>query len=169
MCTFSIQCLAATTQTDVLDKLAQGIIVNSIWRIQANDYFQKASQNEAEKSIKTALNTDELNDIQQQAVQQIKEVFQTIPEEILLNPMYITQAKQILSESLSPQEIQELDNAQQLPNPETYVKLANAESKILELGSTLTQNALTDPLSTKKIRDKTHAIIQQLDNVNENK
>lgn len=158
----STHSFASSSPDDVIDKLTQGIIVNNIWRIQSNDKALQIYSTEAENLIKTTFNIDKLNNTQKLAAKEITEVFLSMPEKILLNPLHITQAKKILLENLSMQEIQGLYRSE-VQNPETYVKLANADLKITKLGSTDIQLMISDPIFMQKIHDEIQLIIQKLD------
>ena len=157
----------ASSSNNALDKLTQGIIVNNLWRIQANDKALQIYSIEAENRIKKTFNIDELNDTQKLAAKQIVDIFLSMPEKILLNPLHIAQAKQILLENFSMHEIQDLYNSDEPQNPETYSKLANADLKITELGSTLIEQKISDPIFMQNINDEIQLIIQKLDSKNE--
>lgn len=155
---------ASSSTTDVLDKITQGIIANNIWHIQANDKALETYSTEAENRIKTKFNIDKLSNTQKLAAEQITNIFLSIPEKILLNPLHIAQAKKILLENLSMQEAEDIYNSE-VQNPETYSKLANADLKITKLGSTFIQQTISDPVFIQKINDE----IQQTLNTIEEK
>lgn len=53
VCLISIQSFASNTDSDAVDRLAQGIITNQIWRLQYNESTKRIYQNQAENLIKT--------------------------------------------------------------------------------------------------------------------
>jgi hypothetical protein len=165
----SIQSFASTTKTEALDRLAQGIITNQIWRLQYNESVKEIYQHQAENLIKYGLSTVELTDQEKKIIPKIVAIYQAMPENILRDPQFIAQTKQILLESLSPQEIETLYNSDTTPSQELYIKLAKADTKIFLESNAAIHKAINDPQFIQQYRDKIGEIIQQLHHSNENK
>lgn len=169
VCLISIQSFASNTDSDVVDRLAQGIIINQIWRLQYNESAKRIYQNQAEDLIKNGLSTIELTDEEKQIIPQIVEIYQVIPENILRDPQFIAQTKQILLESLSSQEIEMLYQRDKRLSQELYTKLANIDTEIFIESNAAIHKAVNDPQFIQQYRNKIGEIIQQLHHLDENK
>ena len=169
VCLISIQSFASNTDSDAIDRLAQGIITNQIWRLQYNESAKKIYQNQAENLIKNGLTTIELTDKEKQIIPQIVEIYQAIPENILRDPQFIAQTKQILLESLSSQEIEMLSQHDTTSSQELYTKLANIDTEIFLESNAAIHKAVNDPQFIQQYRNKIGEIIQQLHHLDENK
>ena len=169
VCLFSIQSFASNTDSDAVDRLAQGIINNQIWRLQYNESAKKIYQNQAENLIKNGSSTIELTDKEKQIIPQIVEIYQAIPENILRDPQFIAQTKQILLESLSSQEIEMLSQHDTTSSQELYTKLANIDTEIFLESNAAIHKAVNDPQFIQQYRNKIGEIIQQLHHLDENK
>lgn len=169
VCLISIQSFASNTDSDAVDRLAQGIITNQIWRIQYNESAKRIYQNQAENLIKNGSSTIELTDKEKQIIPQIVEIYQAIPENILRNPQFIAQTKQILLESLSSQEIEMLSQRDTTSSQELYTKLANIDTEIFLESNAAIHKAVNDPQFIQQYRNKIGEIIQQLHHLDENK
>ncbi len=169
VCLISIQSFASNTDSDVVDRLAQGIIINQIWRLQYNESAKRIYQNQAEDLIKNGLSTIELTDEEKQIIPQIVEIYQAIPENILRDPQFIAQTKQILLESLSSQEIEMLYQRDKRLSQELYTKLANIDTEIFIESNAAIHKAVNDPQFIQQYRNKIGEIIQQLHHLDENK
>ena len=165
----SIQSFASNTDSDVVDRLAQGIIINQIWRLQYNESAKRIYQNQAENLIKNGSSTIELTDKEKQIIPQIVEIYQAIPENILRDPQFIAQTKQILLESLSSQEIEMLSQRDTASSQELYTKLANIDTEIFIESNAAIHKAVNDPQFIQQYRNKIGEIIQQLHHLDENK
>lgn len=168
-CLISIQSFASNTDSDAIDRLAQGIITNQIWRLQYNESAKRIYQNQAENLIKNGLSTIELTDKEKQIIPQIVEIYQAIPENILRDPQFIAQTKQILLESLSSQEIEMLSQPDTTSSQELYTKLANLDTEIFIESNAAIHKAINDPQFIQQYRNKIGEIIQQLHHLDENK
>ena len=169
VCLISIQSFASNTDSDVVDRLAQGIITNQIWRLQYNESAKRIYQNQAENLIKNGSSTIELTDKEKQIIPQIVEIYQVIPENILRDPQFIAQTKQILLESLSSQEIEMLYQRDKRLSQELYTKLANIDTEIFLESNAAIRKAVNDPQFIQQYRNKIGEIIQQLHHLDENK
>ena len=169
VCLISIQSFASNTDSDAVDRLAQGIITNQIWRLQYNESAKKIYQNQAENLIKNGSSTIELTDKEKQIIPQIVEIYQAIPENILRDPQFIAQTKQILLESLSSQEIEMLSQHDTTSSQELYTKLANIDTEIFLESNAAIRKAVNDPQFIQQYRNKIGEIIQQLHHLDENK
>lgn len=169
VCLISIQSFASNTDSDAVDRLAQGIITNQIWRQQYNESAKKIYQNQAENLIKNGSSTIELTDKEKQIIPQIVEIYQAIPENILRDPQFIAQTKQILLESLSSQEIEMLSQHDTTSSQELYTKLANIDTEIFLESNAAIRKAVNDPQFIQQYRNKIGEIIQQLHHLDENK
>ena len=169
VCLISIQSFASNTDSDAIDRLAQGIITNQIWRLQYNESAKRIYQNQAENLIKKGLTTIELTDKEKQIIPQIVEIYQAIPENILRDPQFIAQTKQILLESLSSQEIDMLSQRDTTSSQELYTKLANIDTEIFLESNAALHKAVNDPQFIQQYRNKIGEIIQQLHHLDENK
>lgn len=169
LCLISIQSFASNTDSDAVERLAQGIITNQIWRLQYNESAKRIYQNQAENLIKNGLSTIELTDKEKQIIPQIVEIYQAIPENILRDPQFIAQTKQILLESLSSQEIEMLSQRDTTSSQELYTKLANIDTEIFLESNTAIRKAVNDPQFIQQYRNKIGEIIQQLHHLDENK
>lgn len=169
VCLISIQSFASNTDSDAVDRLAQGIITNQIWRLQYNESAKKIYQNQAENLIKNGSSTIELTDKEKQIIPQIVEIYQAIPENILRDPQFIAQTKQILLESLSSQEIEMLSQRDTTSSQELYTKLANIDTEIFIESNAAIHKAINDPQFIQQYRNKIGEIIQQLHHLDENK
>ena len=169
LCLISIQSFASNTDSDAIDRLAQGIITNQIWRLQYNESAKRIYQNQAENLIKNGLSTIELTDKEKQIIPQIVEIYQAIPENILRDPQFIAQTKQILLESLSSQEIEMLYQRDKRLSQELYTKLANIDTEIFIESNAAIHKAVNDPQFIQQYRNKIGEIIQQLHHLDENK
>ena len=169
VCLISIQSFASNTDSDAIDRLAQGIITNQIWRLQYNESAKKIYQNQAENLIKNGSSTIELTDKEKQIIPQIVEIYQAIPENILRDPQFIAQTKQILLESLSSQEIEMLSQHDTTSSQELYTKLANIDTEIFLESNAAIHKAVNDPQFIQQYRNKIGEIIQQLHHLDENK
>ena len=169
VCLISIQSFASNTDSDVVDRLAQGIIINQIWRLQYNESAKRIYQNQAENLIKNGSSTIELTDKEKQIIPQIVEIYQAIPENILRDPQFIAQTKQILLESLSSQEIDMLSQRDTTSSQELYTKLANIDTEIFLESNAAIHKAVNDPQFIQQYRNKIGEIIQQLHHLDENK
>jgi len=169
VCLISIQSFASNTDSDAVDRLAQGIITNQIWRLQYNESAKRIYQNQAENLIKNGSSTIELTDKEKQIIPQIVEIYQAIPENILRNPQFIAQTKQILLESLSSQEIEMLSQRDTTSSQELYTKLANIDTEIFLESNAAIHKAVNDPQFIQQYRNKIGEIIQQLHHLDENK
>ncbi|WP_151800921.1 hypothetical protein [Acinetobacter bereziniae] len=169
VCLISIQSFASNTDSDAVDRLAQGIITNQIWRLQYNESAKKIYQNQAENLIKNGSSTIELTDKEKQIIPQIVEIYQAIPENILRDPQFIAQTKQILLESLSSQEIEMLSQHDTTSSQELYTKLANIDTEIFLESNAAIHKAVNDPQFIQQYRNKIGEIIQQLHHLDENK
>jgi hypothetical protein len=169
VCLISIQSFASNTDSDAVDRLAQGIITNQIWRLQYNESAKRIYQNQAENLIKNGLSTIELTDKEKQIIPQIVEIYQAIPENILRDPQFIAQTKQILLESLSSQEIEMLSQRDTMSSQELYTKLANIDTEIFLESNAAIRKAVNDPQFIQQYRNKIGEIIQQLHHLDENK
>ena len=165
----SIQSFASNTETESLDRLTQGIINNQIWRLQANDDVKRIYQNQAENLIKYGLSSIKLNDQEQQIIPKIVAVYQSMAEDILRDPQFISQTKQIILESLSPQEIEALYQRDTTPSQALYTKLANVDTKIFIESNAAIHKAVNNPEFIQQYRSKIGEIIQQMDHLDENK
>lgn len=165
----SIQSFASNTDSDAVDRLAQGIITNQIWRLQYNESAKRIYQNQAENLIKNGSSTIELTDKEKQIIPQIVEIYQAIPENILRDPQFIAQTKQILLESLSSQEIEMLSQHDTTSSQELYTKLANIDTEIFIESNAAIHKAINDPQFIQQYRNKIGEIIQQLHHLDENK
>ena len=165
----SIQSFASNTDSDAVDRLAQGIITNQIWRLQYNESAKRIYQNQAENLIKNGSSTIELTDKEKQIIPQIVEIYQAIPENILRDPQFIAQTKQILLESLSSQEIEMLYQRDKRLSQELYTKLANIDTEIFIESNAAIHKAVNDPQFIQQYRNKIGEIIQQLHHLDENK
>lgn len=165
----SIQSFASTTESQALDQLAQGIIGNQIWRLQYSESVNEIYQHQAENLIKNGLGTIELTDQEKQLIPQIVEIYQAMPEKILRDPQFIAQTKQILLESLNPQEIEILYDNATTPSQELYTKLANADTKIFLESNAAISKAVNVPHFIQPYRNKIGQIIQHLPQLDENK
>lgn len=165
----SIQSFASNTDSDAVDRLAQGIITNQIWRLQYNESAKRIYQNQAENLIKNGSSTIELTDKEKQIIPQIVEIYQAIPENILRDPQFIAQTKQILLESLSSQEIEMLSQRDTTSSQELYTKLANIDTEIFIESNAAIHKAINDPQFIQQYRNKIGEIIQQLHHLDENK
>jgi len=165
----SIQSFASNTDSDAVDRLAQGIITNQIWRLQYNESAKRIYQNQAENLIKNGSSTIELTDKEKQIIPQIVEIYQAIPENILRDPQFIAQTKQILLESLSSQEIEMLSQRDTASSQELYTKLANIDTEIFIESNAAIHKAINDPQFIQQYRNKIGEIIQQLHHLDENK
>ena len=169
VCLISIQSFASNTDSDAIDRLAQGIITNQIWRLQYNESAKRIYQNQAENLIKNGSSTIELTDKEKQIIPQIVEIYQAIPENILRDPQFIAQTKQILLESLSSQEIEMLSQHDTTSSQELYTKLANIDTEIFLESNAAIHKAVNDPQFIQQYRNKIGEIIQQLHHLDENK
>lgn len=169
LCLISIQSFASNTDSDAVEQLAQGIITNQIWRLQYNESAKRIYQNQAENLIKNGLSTIELTDKEKQIIPQIVEIYQAIPENILRDPQFIAQTKQILLESLSSQEIEMLSQRDTTSSQELYTKLANIDTEIFIESNAAIHKAINDPQFIQQYRNKIGEIIQQLHHLDENK
>lgn len=169
VCLISIQSFASNTDSDAIDPLAQGIITNQIWRLQYNESAKRIYQNQAENLIKNGSSTIELTDKEKQIIPQIVEIYQAIPENILRDPQFIAQTKQILLESLSSQEIDMLSQRDTTSSQELYTKLANIDTEIFLESNAAIHKAVNDPQFIQQYRNKIGEIIQQLHHLDENK
>lgn len=169
VCLISIQSFASNTDSDVVDRLAQGIITNQIWRLQYNESAKRIYQNQAENLIKNGLSAIELTDKEKQIIPQIVEIYQAIPENILRDPQFIAKTKQILLESLSSQEIEMLFQRDTTSSQELYTKLANIDTEIFIESNAAIHKAINDPQFIQQYRNKIGEIIQQLHHLDENK
>lgn len=169
VCLISIQSFASNTDSDAIDPLAQGIITNQIWRLQYNESAKRIYQNQAENLIKNGSSTIELTDKEKQIIPQIVEIYQAIPENILRDPQFIGQTKQILLESLSSQEIEMLSQHDTTSSQELYTKLANIDTEIFLESNAAIHKAVNDPQFIQQYRNKIGEIIQQLHHLDENK
>lgn len=169
VCLISIQSFASNTDSDAVDRLAQGIITNQIWRLQYNESAKRIYQNQAENLIKNGSSTIELTDKEKQIIPQIVEIYQAIPENILQDPQFIAQTKQILLESLSFQEIEMLSQRDTTSSQELYTKLANIDTEIFIESNAAIHKAINDPQFIQQYRNKIGEIIQQLHHLDENK
>lgn len=169
VCLISIQSFASNTDSDAVDRLAQGIITNQIWRLQYNESAKRIYQNQAENLIKNGSSTIELTDKEKQIIPQIVEIYQAIPENILRDPQFIAQTKQILLESLSSQEIDMLSQRDTTSSQELYTKLANIDTEIFLESNAAIHKAVNDPQFIQQYRNKIGEIIQQLHHLDENK
>ena len=169
VCLISIQSFASNTDSDAIDRLAQGIITNQIWRLQYNESAKRIYQNQAENLIKNGSSTIELTDKEKQIIPQIVEIYQAIPENILRDPQFIAQTKQILLESLSSQEIDMLSQHDTTSSQELYTKLANIDTEIFLESNAAIHKAVNDPQFIQQYRNKIGEIIQQLHHLDENK
>ena len=169
VCLISIQSFASNTDSDAVDRLAQGIITNQIWRLQYNESAKRIYQNQAENLIKNGSSTIELTDKEKQIIPQIVEIYQAIPENILRDPQFIAQTKQILLESLSSQEIEMLSQRDTTSSQELYTKLANIDTEIFLESNAAIHKAVNDPQFIQQYRNKIGEIIQQLHHLDENK
>lgn len=169
VCLISIQSFASNTDSDAVDRLAQGIITNQIWRLQYNESAKRIYQNQAENLIKNGSSTIELTDKEKQIIPQIVEIYQAIPENILQDPQFIAQTKQILLESLSSQEIEMLSQRDTTSSQELYTKLANIDTEIFIESNAAIHKAINDPQFIQQYRNKIGEIIQQLHHLDENK
>lgn len=169
VCLISIQSFASNTDSDAVDRLAQGIITNQIWRLQYNESAKRIYQNQAENLIKNGSSTIELTDKEKQIIPQIVEIYQAIPENILRDPQFIAQTKQILLESLSSQEIEMLSQHDTTSSQELYTKLANIDTEIFIESNAAIHKAINDPQFIQQYRNKIGEIIQQLHHLDENK
>lgn len=165
----SIQSFASNTDSDAVERLAQGIITNQIWRLQYNESAKRIYQNQAENLIKNGSSTIELTDKEKQIIPQIVEIYQAIPENILRDPQFIAQTKQILLESLSSQEIEMLSQRDTTSSQELYTKLANIDTEIFIESNAAIHKAINDPQFIQQYRNKIGEIIQQLHHLDENK
>jgi len=165
----SIQSFASNTDSDAVDRLAQGIITNQIWRLQYNESAKRIYQNQAENLIKNGSSTIELTDKEKQIIPQIVEIYQAIPENILRDPQFIAQTKQILLESLSSQEIEMLSQRDTTSSQELYTELANIDTEIFIENNAAIHKAINDPQFIQQYRNKIGEIIQQLHHLDENK
>lgn len=165
----SIQSFASNSDSDAVEQLAQGIITNQIWRLQYNESAKRIYQNQAENLIKNGLSTIELTDKEKQIIPQIVEIYQAIPENILRDPQFIAQTKQILLESLSSQEIEMLSQRDTTSSQELYTKLANIDTEIFIESNAAIHKAINDPQFIQQYRNKIGEIIQQLHHLDENK
>jgi hypothetical protein len=165
----SIQSFASNTETESLDRLTQGIISNQIWRLQANEDVKRIYQNQAENLIKYGLSSIKLNDQEQQIIPKIVAVYQSMAEDILRDPQFISQTKQIILESLSPQEIEALYQHDATPSQALYTKLANVDTKIFIESNAAIHKAINDPQFIQQYRNKIGEIIQQLHRLEDNK
>lgn len=169
VCLISIQSFASNTDSDAIDPLAQGIITNQIWRLQYNESAKRIYQNQAENLIKNGSSTIKLTDKEKQIIPQIVEIYQAIPENILRDPQFIAQTKQILLESLSSQEIDMLSQRDTTSSQELYTKLANIDTEIFLESNAAIHKAVNDPQFIQQYRNKIGEIIQQLHHLDENK
>jgi len=169
VCLISIQSFASNTDSDAVDRLAQGIITNQIWRLQYNESAKRIYQNQAENLIKNGSSTIELTDKEKQIIPQIVEIYQAIPENILRDSQFIAQTKQILLESLSSQEIEMLSQRDTTSSQELYTKLANIDTEIFLESNAAIHKAVNDPQFIQQYRNKIGEIIQQLHHLDENK
>lgn len=169
VCLISIQSFASNTDSDAVDRLAQGIITNQIWRLQYNESAKKIYQNQAENLIKNGSSTIKLTDKEKQIIPQIVEIYQAIPENILRDPQFIAQTKQILLESLSSQEIEMLSQHDTTSSQELYTKLANIDTEIFLESNAAIRKAVNVPQFIQQYRNKIGEIIQQLHHLDENK
>lgn len=169
VCLISIQSFASNTDSDAADQLASGIITNQIWRLQYNESAKRIYQNQAENLIKNGSSTIELTDKEKQIIPQIVEIYQAIPENILRDPQFIAQTKQILLESLSSQEIEMLSQHDTTSSQELYTKLANIDTEIFLESNAAIRKAVNDPQFIQQYRNKIGEIIQQLHHLDENK
>lgn len=169
VCLISIQSFASNTDSDAVERLAQGIITNQIWRLQYNESAKRIYQNQAENLIKNGSSTIELTDKEKQIIPQIVEIYQAIPENILRDPQFIAQTKQILLESLSSQEIEMLSQRDTTSSQELYTKLANIDTEIFIESNAAIHKAINDPQFIQQYRNKIGEIIQQLHHLDENK
>jgi hypothetical protein len=169
LCLISIQSFASNTDSDAVERLAQGIITNQIWRLQYNESAKRIYQNQAENLIKNGSSTIELTDKEKQIIPQIVEIYQAIPENILRDPQFIAQTKQILLESLSSQEIEMLSQRDTTSSQELYTKLANIDTEIFIESNAAIHKAINDPQFIQQYRNKIGEIIQQLHHLDENK
>ena len=126
-------------------------------------------QNQAENLIKNGLSTIEITDKEKQIIPQIVEIYQAIPENILRDPQFIAQIKQILLESLSSQEIEMLSQRDTTSSQELYTKLANIDTEIFIESNAAIHKAINDPQFIQQYRNKIGEIIQQLHHLDENK
>lgn len=165
----SIQSFASNSDSDAVEQLAQGIITNQIWRLRYNESAKRIYQNQAENLIKNGLSTIELTDKEKQIIPQIVEIYQAIPENILRDPQFIAQTKQILLESLSSQEIEMLSQRDTTSSQELYTKLANIDTEIFIESNAAIHKAINDPQFIQQYRNKIGEIIQQLHHLDENK
>lgn len=165
----SIQSFASNTETESLDRLTQGIINNQIWRLQAIEDVKRIYQNQAENLIKYGLGSIKLNDQEQQIIPKIVAVYQSMAEDILRDPQFISQTKQIILESLSPQEIETLYQRDATPSQALYTKLANVDTKIFIESNAAIHKAVNNPEFIQQYRSKIGEIIQQMDHLDENK
>ncbi|MFW1852794.1 hypothetical protein ACG9XR_19800 [Acinetobacter guillouiae] len=169
VCLISIQSFASNTDSDAADQLASGIITNQIWRLQYNESAKRIYQNQAENLIKNGSSTIELTDKEKQIIPQIVEIYQAIPENILRDPQFIAQTKQILLESLSSQEIEMLSQRDTTSSQELYTKLANIDTEIFLESNAAIRKAVNDPQFIQQYHNKIGEIIQQLHHLDENK
>lgn len=169
VCLISIQSFASNSDSDAVERLAQGIITNQIWRLRYNESAKRIYQNQAENLIKNGLSTIELTDKEKQIIPQIVEIYQAIPENILRDPQFIAQTKQILLESLSSQEIEMLSQRDTTSSQELYTKLANIDTEIFIESNPAIHKAINDPQFIQQYRNKIGEIIQQLHHLDENK
>jgi hypothetical protein len=165
----SIQSFASNTESESLDRLTQGIIGNQIWRLQANEDAERIYQNQAENLIKNGISTIQLTDNEKQIIPEIVAVYQSMTKDILRDPQFISQTKQIILESLSPQEIEALYQHDTTPSQALYTKLANVDTKIFIESNAAIHKAINDPQFIQQYRNKIGEIIQQLHQLEDNK
>jgi hypothetical protein len=165
----TIQSFASNTESEYLDRLAQGIISNQIWRLQTNEDVKRIYQNQAENLIKNGISTIQLTDNEKQIIPEIVAVYQSMTKDILRDPQFISQTKQIILESLSPQEIEALYQHDTTPSQALYTKLANVDTKIFIESNAAIHKAVNNPEFIQQYRSKIGEIIQQMDHLDENK
>ncbi len=165
----SIQSFASNTESESLDRLTQGIIGNQIWRLQANEDVKRIYQNQAENLIKNGISTIQLTDNEKQIIPEIVAVYQSMTKDILRDPQFIAQTKQIILESLSAQEIEALYQLDTTPSQALYTKLANVDTKIFIESNATIHKAINDPQFIQQYRNKIGEIIQQLHRLEDNK
>lgn len=164
-CTFWI----VTTQTfpstfaeeKIIEQFVLGNVSNEIMRFGISENSKKNLSEIAETVVKNALDKKDLDKADQVYTTQILQIYKNMHNEILNDPSYVQQVKNIFKKHMSNPEIIALWDAESTPHKDIYEKYANASLEVSKFTSAFIEKKLKDQtlldkyqLEIQKIFDK---------------
>lgn len=156
----TIQVFASShSEENTIDQFIFGHISNQIMRFGHSENSQKILSENAATVVKNTLEKTSLDENDQRFVAKIIQIYEKKYIEILEDPIYTQQVKNIFKQYMSGPEIIALWTAPSPPHQDIYKKYANASLEVAKFSSTFIEKKLQDPIFLEKYQYEIQKIL----------